>query len=128
MPKTIPAYLQLIRLPNVVTAAADSLAGWLLVTRLARRTPRNGFPSWPPSMVLYASGIMLNDVFDFEIDQRRTAGPAAAFGPGLQAHCRLDRRRWVWCSGRAWRSRAARLGAAWSRPCWRLPSSAITPA
>ena len=33
-------YLQLIRLPNVLTAAADSLAGWLLVTRLAGRAGR----------------------------------------------------------------------------------------
>ena len=67
MPKTIPAYLQLVRLPNVVTAAADSLAGWLLVTGSLAA----------PAMASAACGLdgplrvgdMLNDVFDFEIDR-----------------------------------------------------------
>ncbi len=68
MPRTILAYLQLIRLPNVVTAAADSLAGWLLVTG-SLLAPSRWLPLLASSMVLYASGIMLNDVFDFEDDR-----------------------------------------------------------
>jgi 4-hydroxybenzoate polyprenyltransferase len=93
MPKTIIAYLQLIRLPNVVTAAADSLAGWLLVTG-SLGAPGRWLPLLASSTVLYASGTMLNDVFDFEVDRlerpgrplpsgrasRRTAGSLAALG------------------------------------------------
>jgi 4-hydroxybenzoate polyprenyltransferase len=65
----IKPYLQLVRLPNVFTAAADSLAGWLFVS--------GSFPSagWSwlalagASMSTYAGGIVLNDVFDIEVDR-----------------------------------------------------------
>jgi 4-hydroxybenzoate polyprenyltransferase len=92
MPKTIIAYLQLIRLPNVVTAAADSLAGWLLVTG-SLGEPTRWLPLLGSSMLLYASGTILNDVFDFEIDRRerpsrplpsgRVSRPIAAWLGGL---------------------------------------------
>src|SRR5436309_3209768 len=62
------AYLQLVRLPNVLTAAADSLAGWLLVMGSAAE-PSGWLPLVTASMVLYASGTALNDVFDLEIDR-----------------------------------------------------------
>jgi 4-hydroxybenzoate polyprenyltransferase len=68
MPKTIAAFLQLIRLPNVVTAAADSLAGWLLATGTLAE-PGRWLPLTAASMILYASGTALNDVFDMEIDR-----------------------------------------------------------
>jgi 4-hydroxybenzoate polyprenyltransferase len=68
MPKTIRPWLQLIRLPNVVTAAADSLAGWLLATG-SFAEPGRWLPLTASSMVLYASGTALNDVFDLEIDR-----------------------------------------------------------
>lgn len=68
MPRTLSAYLQLIRLPNVVTAAADSLAGWLLVMGTLSE-PARWLPLIAASMVLYAAGTTLNDVFDFRIDQ-----------------------------------------------------------
>ena len=74
MPKTIVAYLQLIRLPNVVTAAADSLAGWILVTgSLRARLLASAFHG-RASMLLYASGTMLNDVFDFAVDRDERPG------------------------------------------------------
>ncbi len=70
---TITAYLQLVRLPNVLTAAADSLAGWLLVGGALAE-----FDRWLPmaiaSMVLYAAGTALNDVFDMEIDREERPG------------------------------------------------------
>ena len=69
----LTAYLQLIRLPNVLTAAADSLAGWLLVGGLARRAGR-WLPLVVASMILYASGTALNDVFDFEVDRAERPG------------------------------------------------------
>ena len=68
MPNTIRPWLQLIRLPNVVTAAADSIAGCLLATG-SLAEPRHWLPLALSSMTLYASGTALNDVFDFEIDR-----------------------------------------------------------
>src|SRR6516165_7659972 len=78
-------YLQLVRLPNVFTAAADSLAGWLLV--------EGGFDGpgqWVPlvlaSACIYAGGIVLNDVFDYEIDRVERPGrplPSGKVGRGF---------------------------------------------
>lgn len=61
-------YLQLVRLPNVFTAGADSLAGWLLV-RGTFDGPRHWTPLVLASMAIYAAGIALNDVFDVELDR-----------------------------------------------------------
>jgi 4-hydroxybenzoate polyprenyltransferase len=73
MTKKLIAFFQLIRLPNVVTAATDSLAGWLLVTG-----EFGAWWRWLPlsiaSMVLYASGTALNDVFDLAIDRDERPG------------------------------------------------------
>jgi 4-hydroxybenzoate polyprenyltransferase len=69
----LTAYLQLIRLPNVLTAAADSLAGWLLVGG-SLAEPRRWLPLVSASMVLYASGTALNDVFDIEVDRAERPG------------------------------------------------------
>jgi 4-hydroxybenzoate polyprenyltransferase len=65
------AYLRLLRLPNVFTALADVLMGFLLV--------RGGVSgeSWPllalllgASALLYTAGMVLNDVHDVEQDRR----------------------------------------------------------
>lgn len=66
---TIKPYLQLVRLPNVFTAAADSLAGWLIVQG-SFESPGRWVPLLLASMSIYAAGIALNDVFDYEIDLR----------------------------------------------------------
>ena len=99
---TLKPYLQLVRLPNVCTAAADSRAGWLVV-RGSFDEPRRWAPLLAASMAIYAAGIALNDVFDAEIDRverpgrplpsgaisRRFAavlgGVLLATGPGLAA-------------------------------------------
>jgi 4-hydroxybenzoate polyprenyltransferase len=66
-------YAQLVRLPNVFTAAADSLAGWLVaVGTLA--DPTRWLPLCLASMALYAAGIALNDVFDVEVDRAERPG------------------------------------------------------
>jgi 4-hydroxybenzoate polyprenyltransferase len=62
-------YLQLVRLPNVFTAAADSLAGWLLVVG-SFASPGRWVPLLAASMAIYAAGIVLNDLFDYETDLR----------------------------------------------------------
>lgn len=63
------AYLELVRLPNVFTAMADILLGFLLTH--SRLEP------WPEfaillaaSSVLYLSGMVLNDYFDRDLDAR----------------------------------------------------------
>jgi 4-hydroxybenzoate polyprenyltransferase len=58
------AYAQLMRLPNLFTAVADPLAGWLIV---------GGEPARLPSILgasacLYTAGIVLNDCADYKRD------------------------------------------------------------
>ena len=74
------SYLQLVRLPNVFTAMADVAMGFLFVQAA---DPWSGGP-WRPtpwdlatlatllaaSGLLYAAGVVLNDVFDLETDRR----------------------------------------------------------
>lgn len=87
---TLGAYLELLRPPNVTTAVGDVLAGfavaglgrpWILPWLLAS------------TMCLYAGGVVLNDVFDLEID-------------------RVERPERPIPSGRVSRQRAAILGSA----------------
>jgi UbiA prenyltransferase family len=98
----IKPYLQLVRLPNLFTAAADSLAGWLLATG-SLAEPGRWVPLVAASVSIYAGGIVLNDVFDYEVDLRERPGRplpsgrvyrglagwfgglALAMGPGLAA-------------------------------------------
>ena len=62
-------WLRLMRLPNVFTAIADVAMGYLLV---------HGFVESPAklaclvaaSALLYTAGMVLNDVFDFEVDSK----------------------------------------------------------
>ena len=65
------AWARLVRLPNLATAAADSLAGYLVVARLKEL-------GWPPaacglavlaSLAFYAAGMVLNDVCDIMLDR-----------------------------------------------------------
>ncbi len=65
-------WLRLVRIPNLATAAADPLAGYLIVSGLREL-------AWPPAacglavaavVALYAAGMVLNDVCDVEIDRR----------------------------------------------------------
>lgn len=65
------AWLRLVRLPNLATAAADSLAGFLVVAAPTTL-------GWPPaagllavlaSLGFYAAGMVLNDVCDAAIDR-----------------------------------------------------------
>jgi 4-hydroxybenzoate polyprenyltransferase len=69
----IKPYLQLVRVPNVITAAADSLAGWLLVGG-SFTAPAEWLPLVGASMAIYAGGIVLNDLADYRIDLAERPG------------------------------------------------------
>ncbi len=64
----IKSLCQLVRLPNVFTAAADSLAGFVIAGGRFHDSI-----DWIPlafgSMAIYAAGIALNDRFDVEVDR-----------------------------------------------------------
>jgi hypothetical protein len=66
------AYLQLVRLPNLFTAMADVLMGFLFT-----HAALGSSDGWilglllGASTCLYAAGVVLNDVFDFEADCRQ---------------------------------------------------------
>ncbi len=64
------AYLQLLRLPNIVTAAADVLAGAWIAAASAGIYLVSG-SLWPlilASCLLYVAGVVLNDVVDAPYD------------------------------------------------------------
>ena len=61
------AWLQLLRLPNVFTAVADVTMGYL-VTHRNLEPPAHFALLAAASCLLYLSGMVLNDVFDAEVD------------------------------------------------------------
>jgi len=63
------AWLQLLRLPNVLTAVADVLMGYL-VARGDLQPVGHSLLLVAASCLLYLSGMVLNDVFDAEVDAR----------------------------------------------------------
>lgn len=65
------AWLRLLRLPNHATAVADVLAGWLLIARPTEvaAPPVAFWAAAACSLALYAGGMVLNDVFDQDIDR-----------------------------------------------------------
>jgi hypothetical protein len=75
MPRLLP-YLQLCRLPAVFSAMADIFAGYLLT----HRSPPTLGPGVTfaallvASSALYLAGMVLNDVFDREVDARERPG------------------------------------------------------
>lgn len=59
------AIAPLLRLPNLLTAVADPLAGWFIAGQEVPLGPVMG-----ASACLYASGIVFNDCFDYAADCR----------------------------------------------------------
>lgn len=66
------AYLQLLRVPNIITSAADVLAGALIVASVLNK----GIQIGPfvllvfSSCLMYGGGVVLNDVVDASIDAK----------------------------------------------------------
>src|SRR5262245_19490117 len=76
-------YLHAVRLPNLFTAGADSLAGWLICGGALAAVAGWG-PLVLASMAFYAGGFALNDVFDLELDRRERPArplPSGAISP-----------------------------------------------
>jgi 4-hydroxybenzoate polyprenyltransferase len=77
-PGTLRSYLQLLRLPNIFTAMADVAMGFLFVNSgtwapTGELTPRGWWLLGllvASSSLLYAAGVVLNDVFDLERDRQ----------------------------------------------------------
>ena len=69
------SYIELMRLPNVFTAMADVTMGFLFVQAVGWRWSP-WWDSWTlalllaTSSLLYIAGVVLNDVFDLEIDRQ----------------------------------------------------------
>lgn len=65
----IKAYLQLFRIPNLVTSAGDVLAGIFIVSSLSSGHSYNGlYLLLLSTIMLYAGGVALNDAADAPLD------------------------------------------------------------
>ncbi|MFM1903592.1 MAG: hypothetical protein RLZZ440_1492 [Planctomycetota bacterium] len=64
-------WLRLVRVPNLATAAADPLAGFLICSRLTDigRLPAAAWAAIFAGLFFYAAGMVLNDVYDLELDR-----------------------------------------------------------
>jgi len=64
----IKAVFKLIRFPNTFTAIADSISGYFLIADFQRMDFRILFLLSVISFTFYASGIVINDLFDYKKD------------------------------------------------------------
>lgn len=62
------AYLELVRVPNLFTAAGDIFAGYLIVSRGVGVNWTHLLGLVAASVCLYAAGVVLNDYFDRAVD------------------------------------------------------------
>lgn len=96
------AWLELLRAPNLLTVPGDPLAGFLLASKAgASADLTRAIPCAAAAVLLYAGGLISNDVFDLEEDRRdrphrplpsgriskraATAATAALFALGIGA-------------------------------------------
>ena len=72
---SLRAYLQLLRAPNLFTAMADVTMGFLFTHAAIGGGDGRVFAGLlAASTLLYAAGVVLNDVFDFPVDARERPG------------------------------------------------------
>ena len=64
----LAAWGRLLRLPNLLTVPGDVLAGFLLATSTAALSRTNLLLAIPAALLLYAAGLILNDLFDYAED------------------------------------------------------------
>ena len=82
------AYAQLVRAPNVFTALADVLAGYL-IAQGDFTTPGVLLALAVASSSLYSAGTVLNDVYDVEVDTRQRPHRPIPSGRVAVTHARL---------------------------------------
>ena len=83
------SWLKLIRVPNLATAIADPLAGFLIAGGYQyENLPVGGWLAIASSFCLYAGGIIQNDVVDFRVDQKSV--PIDHFQAGVSPLNSLD--------------------------------------
>jgi len=70
-PSKLLAYIRLMRLPNVFTALADVLMGYLFThdPKTAQSVAAGTISLLIASGLMYTAGMVLNDVFDVEVDR-----------------------------------------------------------
>ena len=70
-PSKLLAYVQLMRLPNVFTALADVVMGYLFTHNPdeGAGTLVGAIPLLVATALMYSAGMVLNDVFDVEVDR-----------------------------------------------------------
>lgn len=69
-PQNIPAWLRLVRLPNLLTVPGDIFAGFLLAPAATAGDWGQLLLAVPAGVMLYAAGLVLNDLFDYAEDLR----------------------------------------------------------
>ena len=90
--RAIRPWLELLRLPNVFTAIADVLMGYLFTHELLIPTLRLPAEFWclvAASCLLYSAGMVLNDVYDYEVDARERPHRPLPSGRVLLTQARL---------------------------------------
>ncbi len=80
---SLRTYLQLMRFPAVFTAMADILLGFLLNHDSFQHDLMGLGLLLVSSSCLYLAGMVLNDVFDREVDARERPNRPIPFGPGF---------------------------------------------
>ncbi|MEA1949774.1 MAG: UbiA family prenyltransferase [Planctomycetota bacterium] len=90
---SLPAYLQLLRLPNVFTAMADVAMGFIFVRGVLDFRQRDLVELAlliTASTLLYLAGMVLNDCYDYEIDkEERPERPLPSGRIGRRTAARL---------------------------------------
>ena len=69
-PQNGRAWLRLLRLPNLLTVPGDVLAGFLLAPAATGRDWVQLLLAIPAGLLLYAAGLVFNDLFDYAEDLR----------------------------------------------------------
>jgi 4-hydroxybenzoate polyprenyltransferase len=73
-------YFLLIRAPNLFTVPSNILSGYFATTTPSNADPQQLLALIISSVLLYASGIVLNDYFDVKVDKKERPGRPLASG------------------------------------------------
>lgn len=86
MRRETPPWLRLLRLPNLLTVPGDPLAGWLLAGGVGAVWNWRVAAAMGVSILLYAGGLILNDLVDLEMDRRERPNRPLPSGAIRPAH------------------------------------------